>query len=116
MWGDAQRWAGWCVPDAERAWRLIQHAGGQITVARLVELSGWSARYLTRVFTAEYGVGPKQAARLARFDHARAELETGGAIADVAADCGKIAVKCTGSQRFGLVNDRLGDSEGFPEI
>jgi AraC-like DNA-binding protein len=75
-------------PDAERAWRLIQHAGGQITVARLVELSGWSARYLTRVFTAEYGVGPKQAARLARFDHARAELETGGAIADVAADCG----------------------------
>ena len=23
MWGDAQRWAGWCVPDAERAWRLF---------------------------------------------------------------------------------------------
>lgn len=23
MWGDDELWAGWCVPDAERAWRLF---------------------------------------------------------------------------------------------
>ncbi len=75
-------------PDARRAWRAIVATHGQITVARMVELSGWSARYLAGVFTAEYGVGPKQAARLVRFDHARRQLEAGGSIAAVAADCG----------------------------
>lgn len=23
MWGDAGRWAGWCIPGSERAWRLF---------------------------------------------------------------------------------------------
>lgn len=54
----------------------------------MAERSGWSRRRLTTVFTAEYGMGPKQAARLFRFDHARRRLEAGGAIADVAAACG----------------------------
>jgi AraC-like DNA-binding protein len=74
--------------DAEHAWHLIQRTRGRLTVAKLVELSGWSARRLTGVFTAEYGIGPKQAARLARFEHARARLESGEAIADVAVECG----------------------------
>ncbi|GAB08169.1 putative AraC family transcriptional regulator [Gordonia araii NBRC 100433] len=75
-------------PDAEHAWRVIQQTRGAITVAELVERSGWSARRLTGVFTAEYGAGPKQAARLARFDHARERLEAGEAIAAVAFACG----------------------------
>lgn len=75
-------------PDAENAWQLIQRTRGRLTVARLVEVSGWSARYLTKVFTQEYGVGLKQAARLARFEHARERLEAGTPIADIAPICG----------------------------
>ncbi|QKT05929.1 helix-turn-helix transcriptional regulator [Gordonia sp. X0973] len=75
-------------PDAERAWRLIQRTRGRITVSRLVELSGWSARYLTGVFTNEYGIGPKQAARIARYEHARQQLEAGATIVDAAFACG----------------------------
>lgn len=74
--------------DAQYAWQLIQRTRGRITVAQLVELSGWSARKLTGVFTAEYGVGLKQAARLTRFEHARTRLEGGESIADVAVECG----------------------------
>lgn len=74
--------------DAQAAWKVIARRRGQVTVAELVELSGWSARYLTKLFVAEFGVGPKQAARLARFDAARAALETGHPAAVVAAECG----------------------------
>ncbi|GED96422.1 helix-turn-helix domain-containing protein [Gordonia crocea] len=75
-------------PDAEQAWRVIQHERGRVTVSNLVAWSCWSARYLTKVFTAEYGIGLKQAARLARFDHARERLESGDPIATVSAVCG----------------------------
>ncbi|MGB3301751.1 helix-turn-helix domain-containing protein [Gordonia sp. (in: high G+C Gram-positive bacteria)] len=74
--------------DAQTAWDVIARRRGQVTVAELVELSGWSARYLTKLFVAEFGVGPKQAARLARFDAARAALESGLPAAAVAADYG----------------------------
>lgn len=75
-------------PDAERTWRLLAASHGRLTVSRLVELSGWSARKLTAVFTDEYGMGPKQAARLFRFDHARRRLDAGQPVADVAVACG----------------------------
>ncbi|WP_454163971.1 helix-turn-helix domain-containing protein [Gordonia iterans] len=75
-------------PDAHRMWHLLARRRGRIRVAEMAERSGWSRRRLTTVFTAEYGMGPKQAARLFRFDHARRRLEAGGAIADVAAACG----------------------------
>lgn len=75
-------------PDAARAWQLLSDARGRISVSRLVELSGWSARRLTSVFTAEYGLGPKQAARLFRFDHARRRVESGEPVSEVAAGCG----------------------------
>ena len=39
------------------------------------------------VFTAEYGIEPKQAAWFARFEHARARLEGGEPIAEVAVEC-----------------------------
>ncbi|ALG83458.1 helix-turn-helix domain-containing protein [Gordonia phthalatica] len=74
--------------DAHAAWEYLARRRGDVTVAELVEQSGWSARYLTRLFTAEFGIGPKQAARLMRFDAARAGLEAGRAAVDVAADCG----------------------------
>lgn len=76
------------VTDAHVAWELIARRRGRITVAELVDRSGWSARHLTTLFTAEFGIGPKQAARLARFDAARAALDAGTAAVVVAAECG----------------------------
>jgi AraC-like DNA-binding protein len=75
-------------PDAVWAWRRILHSTGRVTVGDLVAESGWSARRLTEVFTAEFGLGPKQAARLVRFDAARRALESGVTPGSVAADLG----------------------------
>lgn len=33
MWGDDTRWAGWCHPDADRAWRLFLPLEGADGVA-----------------------------------------------------------------------------------
>ncbi len=74
--------------DARLMWALLARRRGRISVAELAERSGWSPRRLTALFTAEYGMGPKRAARLFRFDHARRRLETGHPIAEVAALCG----------------------------
>lgn len=71
-------------PDAAAAWAYLVRRAGDVTVAELTERSGWSARYLTAKFTAEFGMGIKQAARLMRFDAARRDLEAGAAAAEVA--------------------------------
>ncbi|WP_019203460.1 AraC family transcriptional regulator [Tsukamurella sp. 1534] len=71
-------------PDAAAAWDHLARHDGNVTVAELTERSGWSARYLAMKFTAEFGMGIKQAARLMRFDAARRELEAGAPAADVA--------------------------------
>ncbi|MDF0531567.1 helix-turn-helix domain-containing protein [Tsukamurella sp. 8F] len=71
-------------PDAAAAWAMILRTGGRVTVRELTERSGWSARYLTAKFNAEYGMGLKQAARLVRFDRALADLRRGMAVAAAA--------------------------------
>lgn len=80
------RWAP--QADAAAAWDHIVATGGRCAVSELTARSGWSARYLTTRFVAEYGIGPKQAARLVRFDVAMAALRGGTAIDAVAADAG----------------------------
>ncbi|AUH67692.1 MULTISPECIES: helix-turn-helix domain-containing protein [Gordonia] len=74
--------------DALSVWEVIARRRGDVTVSELVESSGWSARHLTAMFNAEFGIGPKQAARLTRFETARARLESGHRAVDVAASCG----------------------------
>ncbi|MCF8608754.1 helix-turn-helix domain-containing protein [Gordonia sp. HY285] len=86
--GDAAGTPTGVDPDAVRTWQRILRSNGRVTVSELVEQSGWSARRLTGVFTAEFGMGPKQAARLVRFDTARHAIDSGRAPSDVAADCG----------------------------
>ncbi len=44
--------------------------------------------YLDEHFTAEYGVGPKQAARIERFQRASGLLRGTAPVAEVAARCG----------------------------
>ncbi|MCD2192242.1 helix-turn-helix domain-containing protein [Actinomycetospora endophytica] len=59
--------------EVRHAWRALTapDPGGVGDLAR--EL-GWSGDHLSRRFRAEFGVGPKLAARLARFDRARRDV------------------------------------------
>jgi AraC-like DNA-binding protein len=70
--------------ELAHAWQRIARTHGTVRVGELADEVGWSRRHLTERFTAEYGIGPKQAARIARFQRARALLEGGSAVAGVA--------------------------------
>jgi AraC-like DNA-binding protein len=74
--------------ELAHVWRRIGRSHGAVRVADLAGEVGWSRRHLTDRFTAEYGITPKQAARVARFQLARGQLASGAAIADVAVACG----------------------------
>jgi AraC-like DNA-binding protein len=72
-----------------RAWARLHLSRGALPVARLADEVGWSRRHLTQRFTDEYGIGPKQAARVVRFQRARSLLVEGDRpLAEVAVDCG----------------------------
>ena len=79
---------GWCAP-AVWAWRqLARHSGG-IPVASLARNIGWSRAHFTARFQAEFGLSPKTAARIFRFEHAcRALKAEPRHLADVALSCG----------------------------
>ncbi|MFN6953512.1 MAG: helix-turn-helix domain-containing protein [Acetobacteraceae bacterium] len=68
------------------AWDALRRGG--MPVARLASALGWSERRLARRFTAEFGLPPKRAARLLRFDRARQLLGAGVSAAEAAARCG----------------------------
>ncbi len=72
-----------------RAWDRIHRSAARLPVARLADEVGWSRRHLSQRFTDEYGIGPKQAARLIRFQRARHLVVSGHRrLAEVAIDCG----------------------------
>jgi AraC-like DNA-binding protein len=50
------------------AWRRLVGSGGAVRVAELADEIGYSRRQLTKLFTREYGLTPKQAARVVRFE------------------------------------------------
>jgi AraC-like DNA-binding protein len=71
------------------AWQRIHTSAGALPIAGLAREVGWSRRHLSQRFTDEYGIGPKQAARLVRFRRARDLVAAGTRpLAEVAADCG----------------------------
>lgn len=76
-------------PHLARAWHLLVSGQGP-TVREVADELGWSRRYLGARFAAEYGLGPKEAARIARFSRSRLLLRrtAPGKIADVAVRCG----------------------------
>jgi AraC-like DNA-binding protein len=61
--------------EVGHAWRRLMHSGGTLPVSELVAETGWSDRYLRRRFRLETGLGPKEAARVIRFDRARRRLQ-----------------------------------------
>lgn len=68
------------------AWDALRCGG--MPVARLASALGWSERRLARRFGEEFGLPPKRAARLLRFDLARRLLGAGVPAAEVAARAG----------------------------
>ena len=77
-------------PELDQAWRLLARSRGAIRVESLAREVGWSRRHLTGQFTREFGLSPKQVARVVRFEHARRLLPRLGAtgLAHVAAAAG----------------------------
>lgn len=71
------------------SWRRIAHSHGDLPVSLVADEVGWSRRHLNGQFRAEFGIGPKEAARVVRFDRARRMIKSGRApLAEVAAVCG----------------------------
>jgi AraC-like DNA-binding protein len=79
-------------PAAELAyaWQRILRSGGGLRVGDLAAETGWSRRTLCARFTAEFGVGPKDALRIARFDRSQRLMRQPHrpALAEIAATCG----------------------------
>jgi AraC-like DNA-binding protein len=78
--------------EVRHAWRVLT-APEPAGVGALARDVGWSGDHLGRRFRAEFGVGPKVAARMARFDRARRDVARRAgdgtlALADVAATHG----------------------------
>ena len=58
------------------AWQRLTRAGDR-RVDRLADEIGWSRGYFARLFAAEFGLQPKETARVVRFDLARRALADG---------------------------------------
>lgn len=58
----------------QRAWALLRATGGRIRIDALADALGCSRRHLVNRFADDVGVSPKAAARLVRFEAARARL------------------------------------------
>jgi AraC-like DNA-binding protein len=52
----------------EHAWEEILASGGTLRIDELARETGYSRRQLTKRFTGEYGLTPKQASRVMRFE------------------------------------------------
>lgn len=85
-----QRRVGTTRPEVGRTWQRLSKSGGAIGVQDLANEVGWSRRHLTDRFTSEYGLPPKVAARVLRFERATGLLrrQPGIRLADLSATVG----------------------------
>ncbi|MCQ4119793.1 helix-turn-helix domain-containing protein [Rhodococcus tibetensis] len=76
-------------PHLVRAWDLLVGEGA-VRVAEVARDIGWSRRHLVNRFVAEYGVTPKDVARLSRFHRSHQMMKRAGfaTLAEVSARCG----------------------------
>lgn len=77
-------------PETAEAFRRLAALDGRVDVATLASEVGWSRRHLSGQFTAEYGVGPKEMARVLRFQRSKGMLISPDhrPLAAIAAECG----------------------------
>jgi AraC-like DNA-binding protein len=89
-----EHWADEPAPETRAelgwAWRRLLETAGAVGVEDLASEVGWSRRHLTDRFTMEYGLGPKVAARVMRFEQAVGRLRRDPKLrlADLSADLG----------------------------
>lgn len=79
------------APELAQCWRMLVGSGGRVTVGELATVTGYSRQHLGRRFRQEFGMSPKLAARVVRFDRARHLVQSAApsvSIAQVAAACG----------------------------
>ncbi|MGX1806909.1 helix-turn-helix domain-containing protein [Nocardia sp. NPDC055321] len=74
-------------PELARAWDLLSGADPGVRVAAVADEIGWSRRHLSGRFAAEFGITPKDAVRLARFErsHRLLRLPDPPPLAEIAA-------------------------------
>jgi AraC-like DNA-binding protein len=74
----------WC-------WRAIVSSGGRVPVSVLADEVGYSRQHLARLFGTEFGLGPKLASRVVRFERAQRAWRASPSpvcLAEIAAACG----------------------------
>lgn len=79
------------APELRRSWQLLDASDGMSPVAEVASDVGWSRQHFARRFKDEFGLSPKLAARVMRFEKARRLLTSTPSfvsIAQVAAICG----------------------------
>lgn len=77
------------APEIAFAWNALLRSGGGIRIAALAERIGWSRKHLRTRFTDEFGISPKTAARMARFNRALGlAADSALPLAQVAAEAG----------------------------
>lgn len=76
-------------PELTRAWATLVRTGGRIPLSELATEVGYSRQHLRLRFRQEFGVGPKQAGRLIRFDRAAGML-----LRTSSPDFSEVAVSC----------------------
>jgi AraC-like DNA-binding protein len=64
------------APELRYCWGTLVDSGGRITVSDLAARTGYSRQHLGRRFRAEFGLSPKLAARVIRFERARTMLQS----------------------------------------
>ena len=77
-------------PSLTQAWRMLVGSGGRAKVAEVAAEVGWSRRHLISRYRSEFGVSPKDSARIARFtaSHNRLRAPQMPSLAQVAVECG----------------------------
>ncbi|MCI0542827.1 MAG: helix-turn-helix domain-containing protein, partial [Actinobacteria bacterium] len=79
------------APEMGRAWDLLVASRGGMPVGEIAREVGYSRQHLGQRFRSEFGLSPKLAARILRFDQARrmlAAVAPSVSIAQVAITCG----------------------------
>lgn len=79
------------LPELTYSWRALVGSGGEAPIGALATDLGWSRQHLTRKFRDEFGLRPKLAARVIRFERARQMIQQSPpfiSLAQVAATCG----------------------------
>jgi AraC-like DNA-binding protein len=64
------------APELRRGWTDLVSSGGRVSIEELASQAGYSRQHLTRRFRDEFGLTPKVAGRVMRFERARRMIQS----------------------------------------